>query len=69
MIQESPDSMSNPQNLRITFYLSLAVAHLLFGLLHPESIVVAVSGLAFFTALVLVHVRPGTQTKASRFHK
>lgn len=53
----------NAKNLRITTYLSLAVANMLFGALYPESIVVAGCGFAFFAALTLINLRPDATEK------
>lgn len=48
----------NPKNLRITMYLSLAIANILFGALYPQNIVMAGSGFAFFAGLTLLQLRP-----------
>ena len=62
-MSESQDFLLNAKNLRITIYLSLAIANMLFGALHPESIVVAGCGFAFFAALTLSNLRPNDQEK------
>ena len=49
--------------LRITIYLSLAIANIIFGALRPELIVVSASGFAFFGALTLMQLRPTTTEK------
>lgn len=61
MNDDSNDFLLTPKNLRITLYLSLVVAHLLFGVLYPESIAIAAIGFAFFAALVLFQLRPAHQ--------
>ncbi len=58
MTQEYSAFLLNSKNLRTTVYLSLVVAHLLFGMLYPGSIAVAALGFAFFTGLVLIQLRP-----------
>lgn len=60
---ESQELLLNAKNLRITVYLSLAIANMLFGALYPESIVVAGCGFAFFAALTLIHLRPEVSEK------
>lgn len=62
-MSESQDYLLNAKNLRITTYLSLAVANMLFGALYPESIVMAGCGFAFFAALTLVNLRPEVAEK------
>lgn len=46
------------KTLRLTMYLSLAVANIIFGALYPEQIVVAGCGFAFFATLTLFQLRP-----------
>lgn len=58
MNNESSAFLLTPKTLRITLYISLVVAHLLFGVLYPESITIAAVGFAFFAALVLFQLRP-----------
>lgn len=58
MTQEYSAFLLNSKNLRTTVYLCLVVAHLLFGVLYPESIAIAALGFAFFTGLVLIQLRP-----------
>lgn len=58
MNNESSTFLLTPKTLRITLYISLVVAHLLFGVLYPESITIAAVGFAFFAALVLFQLRP-----------
>lgn len=62
-MSESQDYLLNAKNLRITTYLSLAVANMLFGALYPESIVMAGCGFAFFAALTLSNLRPEVSEK------
>jgi hypothetical protein len=62
-MSESQDFLLNARNMRITIYLSLAIANLLFGALYPESIVIAGCGFAFFAALTLINLRPETPEK------
>jgi hypothetical protein len=68
-MQESHSFLLNPRNLRITLYISLAVANLLYGVLYPEFIVVAACGFAFFATLVLIHTRPEATSKAIKIEK
>ncbi len=58
MYNEPNAFLLNPKNLRITLYLSLVVAHLIFGILYQESIAIAATGFAFFSTLVLLQLRP-----------
>ncbi len=60
---ESHDFLLNAKNLRTTIYTSLAIAHLVVGSLHPESMVVAACGFAFFAALALINLRPDEPEK------
>ena len=53
----------NAKNLRLTMYLSLAIANILFGALYPEQIVVAGCGFAFFAMLTLATLRPEAEEK------
>jgi hypothetical protein len=69
MNQEPSDFLLNNKNLRITLYFSLVVAHLLFGVLYPESIAVAAIGFAFFAGLVLFQLRPVDQPQAIKVDK
>ena len=66
MYQEQSDFLLNTKNLRLTLYMSLVVAHLIFGLLHPTAVFLAATGFAFFTALVLVHIRPQQAIKIEK---
>lgn len=59
-MSKSQEFLLNPKNLRLTMYLSLAIANILFGALYPESIVVAGCGFAFFAMLTLATLRPET---------
>ncbi|HEY8939836.1 MAG TPA: hypothetical protein VIM59_06605 [Cellvibrio sp.] len=68
MNEESSAFLLTPKNLRITLYLSLVVAHLLFGILYPESIAIAALGFTFFAVLVLIQLRP-TDTQAIKVEK
>lgn len=56
-MSESQEFLLNAKNLRITIYFSLTIANMLFGALHPESIIIAGCGFAFFGALTLVKLR------------
>lgn len=58
MNDESSAFLLSPKTLRITLYLSLVVAHLLFAVLYPESIAIAALGFTFFAGLVLFQLRP-----------
>lgn len=62
-MSKSHDFLLNARNLRITIYLSLAIANMLFGALYPESIVMAGCGFAFFAALTLSNLRPDAPEK------
>lgn len=64
MIQESYNPLLNDHNLQTTFYVSLVIANILFGLMHPELSIIALSGIAFFMALVLRHVLFDQRPKA-----
>lgn len=55
---DTQDFLLNAKNLRITIYLSLAIANMLFGALYPASIVMAGCGFAFFAALTLINLKP-----------
>jgi hypothetical protein len=67
--QENNDFLLNNKNLRMTLYLSLVVAHLIFGMLYPESITIAAVGFAFFAVLVMVHLRPVQQPPRIKIEK
>ena len=56
-MSESHDFLLNAKNLKTTNYFSLAIAHILFAILYPESIIVAGCGFAFFAALTLKSLR------------
>lgn len=58
MPHDTSEFLLNSKNLRLTLYISLLIAHLLFGMLNPEAIAVAAAGFAFFAALVLAQLRP-----------
>jgi hypothetical protein len=62
-MSKSHEFLLNARNLRITIYLSLAIANMLFGALYPESIVMAGCGFAFFAALTLIQLRPDVPEK------
>jgi hypothetical protein len=62
-MSKSHEFLLNAKNLRITIYLSLAIANMLFGALYPESIVMAGCGFAFFAALTLINLRPEAPEK------
>lgn len=62
-MSESQEFLLNAKNLRITVYLSLAIANILFGALYPESVVMAGCGFAFFAALALINLRPDAPEK------
>lgn len=62
-MSKSHEFLINAKNLRITIYLSLAIANMLFGALYPESIVTAGGGFAFFAALTLSNLRPDSPEK------
>jgi hypothetical protein len=55
---DSNGFLLNSKTLRLTMYISLATANIIFGALYPEQIVVAGCGFAFFAALTLWHLRP-----------
>lgn len=60
---KSQEFLLNAKTLRLTMYLSLAIANILFGALYPERIVVAGCGFAFFAMLTLATLRPETMEK------
>lgn len=62
-MSESQEFLLNAKNLRITIYISLAIANMLFGVLYPDSITIAACGFAFFAALALINLRPGEAEK------
>ena len=41
------------QKIQVTFYISLIVANLLFGVLHPDNKLIAAGGVVFFTVALL----------------
>lgn len=57
MTRESSGSLLSAHAVKQNVYLSLVVANLLFGWLHPEHIVIAAVGAAFFTVSGLVSLR------------
>lgn len=59
------ESLINPQLLRLTIYVSLLIGHIIFGLLHPESIVVAALGFTFFAVLIILQLRPTNYSRKS----
>lgn len=69
MPHNTSEFLLNSKNLRLTFYISLLVAHLLFGVLNPESILVAAAGFAFFAALVLAQLRPDTHAQTIKIDR
>lgn len=62
-MSESQDFLLTARNLKITIYLSLTIANVIFGVLHPESILVAGCGFVFFGALTLSNLRTDEQEK------
>jgi hypothetical protein len=66
---ESNEFLLNAKTLRITIYLSLAIANMIFGALYPELMVIAGCGFAFFAALTLMNLRPEAPTKSSSSKK
>lgn len=72
---KSSEFLVNAKTLRITVYLSLAIAHIIFGVLYPHLIVIAGSGFAFFACVTLWNLRPistgkeVTGKKLFHFHK
>jgi hypothetical protein len=56
------ESLISPQLLRLTVYISLLVGHIIFGILHPDSIVVAALGFTFFAVLIIRQLRPDTHS-------
>lgn len=63
MSSDSTGFLLNGKILRITMYISLAAANIIFGALHPHNIVVAGCGFAFFAGLALFHLRPEAPEK------
>lgn len=59
----------NSRTLRLTIYLSLAIANVIFGALHPEQIMVAGCGFTFFAALTVWHLRPEETEKTTSAKK
>lgn len=64
MIQETYEPHLNDRNLQTNFYVSLIVANILFGLMHPTLMAIAASGIVFFTLSVLFHLFSGQRPKA-----
>jgi|GEM_PF-2676056 len=64
-MSESQEFLLNAKSLRVTMYLSLAIANMIFGALYPASIVVAGCGFAFFAALTLINLRPESSEKST----
>ncbi len=62
-MNQSQEFLINTKTLRVSVYLSLAIANLLFGVFHPEHIIVAGCGLVFFSALTLFQLRLNTAEK------
>ena len=62
-MSESQEFLLNVKSLRLTMYLSLAIANLLFGALYPEHLIIAGCGFAFFSVLALIPLRPETTEK------
>ena len=60
MYNESSDFLTSSKSLRITVYMSLTAAHLIFGVLHQESIATAIAtaGFVFFATILLFQIRP-----------
>ena len=54
----------NQKSLRLTMYLSLAIANIIFGALYPEQIVIAGCGFAFFATLTMIQLRPKSPTES-----
>jgi len=71
----SNEFLLNSKTIRLTIYISLAIANMIFGALYPEQIVVSGCGFAFFAALTLWHLRPEVSEKSTstkkvfHFHK
>lgn len=63
MHSASNEFLLNSTSLRLTIYISLAIANMIFGALYPEQIVVSGCGFAFFAALTLWHLRPEATEK------
>lgn len=63
MTPKSPEFLINRNSLRLTIYLSLTIANIIFGVIHPEQIAVAVCGFAFFAALTLFQLRAQAHKK------
>ncbi len=69
MPSDSNGFLLNSKTLRLTIYISLAIANIIFGALYPEQIVVAGCGFAFFAALTLWHLRPEEIEKSTSSKK
>ena len=63
MPSDSNEFLLDSKTLRLTMYISLAIANMIFGALYPELIVIAGCGFAFFAALTLWHLRPEVSEK------
>lgn len=62
-MNDSHEFLLNQKSLRLTMYLSLAIANILFGALYPAHIVIAGCGFTFFAALTLLQLRPEAPEK------
>jgi len=62
-MSKSHEFFLNAKNLKITIYISLAIANMLFGALYPDSVAIAACGFAFFAALALINLRPDEAEK------
>jgi hypothetical protein len=54
----------NQKSLRLTMYLSLAIANIIFGALYPNHIAIAGCGFAFFATLTMIQLRPESPTES-----
>ncbi|MEN0037987.1 MAG: hypothetical protein AAGC78_13015 [Cellvibrio sp.] len=68
-MNDSNEFLLNQKTLRLTMYLSLAIANIIFGALYPDHIVVAGCGFAFFSALILLQLRSEAAEKESSAKK
>lgn len=53
MTQEIYDAQLNKNNVEKNVYISLIVANVIFGVLHPEHQIIAAAGAAFFAGLMM----------------
>ena len=68
-MNEYQEFLLNAKNLRLTMYLSLAIANVIFTALYPEHAVIAGCGFAFFAAIILLQLRPQTLEKTDEAKK